>query len=278
MANRPVLGSGPIDISDANFGRQLSIPLTSLYFDDQGTIKADQWPEYGSGTAQFKKNVDGWLSYLSKQSLLSPGKAPTAKPAFQIGARDPGSTGNFITVEFRNVVPDTKVPGNTTADVTVTETDTYTLLTPDTLEKVIGKSSGGGSKPGLVFLATATPILPAAGGGDLKSAGVGKPFIFDFAGAFTVQSKHDEADAALTNVKISAIDPVAKTFTLIATWKKTAPAVKLSDLGTTFGYELTVTPPKGVFSDPPAAGTVTLTGGSDPISVSAVKAQATVVS
>jgi hypothetical protein len=252
--------------------------LTSLYFDDQGNIKADQWPEYVNGPSGFKASVDNWLGYLVKQSLVTPGKIPAAKPAFQIEAKDPGSTGNFITVEFKNITPDPKVPGNTTVDVTVTETDTYPLLTPDTLEKVIGKTSGGGSRPGLVFLATPTPILPAVGGGDLKSAGVGKPFVFDFAGAFTVQAKHDDPDAGLTNVQVTAVDTGAKTFTLTATWKKPAVAVKLSDLGTTFAYELTVTPPKGGFADPPAAGTVTLTGGADPVSVSAVKAQATVTS
>jgi hypothetical protein len=277
MPDKPVLGSAPIDITDPATGRQYSIPLRSLYFDGStGQIKADHWPEYGAGSPGFKSAVDGWLGYLVKQSLLVSGTAPPPQPAFSIKARDTGSTGNFVTVKFESIVVDKNTPGNTTADVTVTETDTYTGLTAATVGNVIGTSAGGGSQPGLVFVASNNPTLPgAASGGKLQSAGVGKPFQFDFGGAFTVQAKRDDPEAANTQVDVKDIDTNAKTFTLTAVWQKKASGVKLSDLNTKFGYEIVVTAPAGGFA-PPAQGTVTLTGGSD--AMAAAAAQATVVS
>jgi len=277
MPDKPVLGSAPVDITDASTGRLFSIPLSSLYFDGStGQIKADHWPEYGSGSGSFKKAVDGWLAYLVKQSLLVSGTAPPPQPAFSIKARDTGSTGNFVTVDFENITVDKNTPGNTTADVIVTETDNYTGLNAATVGNVIGTSAGGGSRPGLVFVASNNPTLPgAASGGKLQSAGAGKPFQFDFGGAFTVQAKHDEAEAVNTQVDVKDIDTNAKTFTLTAVWQKKALGVKLSDLGTKFAYEIVVTPPAGGFA-PPASGPVTLTGGSD--AIAAAPAQATVVS
>jgi hypothetical protein len=273
MASKPVRGSGPVDISIS--GKQYSFPLSAFVFDASGAVNIN--PQFPAIDASVQKALLDWVGYLAKQSLLTPGDTPAPQPALLIQARDPGSTGNFITVDIENVQVKAQI-GDSTADVTVTETDTYAGLTPATLEQVIGKISGGGSRPGLVFLVSQPDktILPAVSAGVRSGA---KPYTFDFAGVFKVQAKHDDEDGKLTTVNVTAVDTNAKTFTLVATWTKSANAVKLSDLidpnKTPFAYELAVTAPAGGLKSVPTAGVVTLSGGID--AQPAASAQATVV-
>lgn len=270
MANKPAVSNGPIEITD-NFGKQLSIPLSALYFDSAGSIKADHWPTY-SATPSIQPAVNSWLGYLVDQGLLSPGAAPAPVPAFQLQARDAGSNGNFITVSFTNIAPAAK-PADTKVDASVTETDTYTFLSPSTISGVLGASAGTGTRPGLVFLASKNPSLPVAGSGVLA----GNPPQFVVPGAFTLQGVHSEADATLTTVTIQDVDASAQTFTLIVSWQKSATGVKLSDLDGQFKYVVDIIPPAGGFTVPPAAGVVTLAGGTDPVSITPSQARATVV-
>jgi hypothetical protein len=44
-----VIGSGPIGFTDRQ-GKQQSIPLSLLYFDN-GVVKADKWPRYSDNAA-----------------------------------------------------------------------------------------------------------------------------------------------------------------------------------------------------------------------------------
>lgn len=269
MANKPVVSSGPIEITDS-LGKQVLIPLTALYFDSSGKIKAEQWPAYTANPA-LQAPVDQWLAYLVKQGLITPGNIPAPKPAFQVEAKDPGSNGNTITVQISKVTADLVTPGNSTADVTVTETNTYSNLSPATILGVIGKVANTGSRPGLVFCSTIPPAMPpAAISGNLA----GSPPVFDVGGAFTLQGKEDVPAAPLTTITIQDVDAGTQTFTLIATWTKTVKAVAMSALDTQFGYVIHVS---GAVTAPPAAGTITLTGGADAMTVKATKAAATVL-
>jgi hypothetical protein len=279
MPNLPVLGNGPVDFTTSTGGIQRSIPLAALYFDTTGQIHAEQWPEWTALDTPTQNAVNGWLKYLVQQSLLVAGAAHLPVPAILIQAAEPGSSGNNISVEIDSVTPETPVE-NTTANVTVTETDTYLGLTLGTVGNVIGASAGGGTQPGLIFLAsTGTPAeVPAAGsGGPLTETSPGsKIFQFDFKNNFVVQAKTESEDGGFTSVLITNVQPDG-TFTLTATWKKPgAPTpVALKDLASTFQYELAISAPSGGFAVP-AAGTVTLIGGSD--AVGAVAAQGTILS
>jgi len=280
MPNLIVLGSGPVDFTTAS-GIQLSIPLSALYFDSTGTIQTDKWPEWGSPvlTAKDKSGITNWLAYLVQQSLLVPGTAPLPPPAILIQAAEAGSSGNNIIVEIDTVTPGTPV-GTTTANVTVTETDTYPGITIETVANVIGRTAGGGSQPGLVFLAspgdpTAVPTAGTFALAEQPPAGSGI-FQHDFNNNFVVQARGTGADAGLTTVAISNVGGDGA-FTLTATWKKpaTPTPVALQDLEATFKYELDISAPQPAGFAVPSAGTVSLTGGSD--AVSAVAAQATIV-
>jgi len=289
MAQTPVLGSGPIDISFG--GKQYSFPLSAFYFDDKSAIQIDSSFLPVPSVPNLQTALSLWLNYLVNQAMLSPGQTPMPQPALLIQARDPGSTGNFISVKLANVTA-AKPVQNSTVDVTVTETDTYVGLTLDTIDKVIGKASGGGSRPGLVFLAStidpnntklptgslpisATPKAPANPGDSYEfTFGTGPS-------AFTLQAKHPDTEGQFTTVTITKIEADGKTFTLVAEWKKPQQTgVKLSDLAdstkTPFLYELVITPPSGGFTSAPAAGTITLAGGID--AQPAASAQATVPS
>lgn len=268
MAQKPASSSGPVQITDS-VGKQLVIPLTALYFNDQGQIKADKWPLYTSQPA-LQAPIDKWLSYLVRQGLVAPGDVPPPLPAFTVEARDAGANGNAITIEIDNVTPDTATPGHSTADVTVTETDTYAGLTPSNLAATIGTLSAAGTRPGLVRLATSSPALPAAVEGDLA----GSPPAFAAGTAFTLQSKVDDAEALTTHVVIKDVNTGQNSFTLVATWTKSVTGMQIDDLDSEFGYVVQLV---GTVSAPPAEGTVTLVGGADPLSVAAAKAKGTVL-
>lgn len=289
MAQIPVLGSGPIDISVG--GKQYSFPLSAFYFDDKGAIQINSSFLPAVPDSNLNNALPLWLNYLVNQALLSPGQTPTPQPAFSIQALDPGSTGNFISVKLANVNAAKPVP-NSTVDITVTETDTYSGLTLDTLDKVIGTSSGGGSRPGLVFLASKipknTPLpagpVPISPTSTTPPANPGDSYQFTFGvspNTFSLQAKHPGVEGQFTTVTITKIEADGKTFTMVAEWKKPQQTgVKLSDLAdstkTPFAYELVITPPSGGFTVAPAAGTITLAGGID--AQPSANAQATVPS
>ena len=275
MAIRPALGGSPVSIFDGS-GKQLEIPLNLLVFGSSG-IDATAWPAYASN----KVLVDAWLASLVQRQLLRPGDAPAPAPALVIKARDGGSEGNTITIAFSNVSAPAAAPGDTTVDVTVTVIQTWTDLTITTIANRLGTTATNGDRPGLAILKTGTVVLPAVG----TAAFVGTPTASwspakqdgTAGAAFTLNARNnDDPDNVMPRGRIPAVNLGAGTFTLELSWQKTAIAVKLSDLGATFKYVLTVAPAGAAFA-PPAAGVVTLVGGSDAASNPATMAQATVL-
>jgi len=255
MARTPALSNGPVEFTDVG-GNQVSLPLSSIFFDGK-TIHAE-----GSIYNSHKAAADDWLTYLARIGEIVPDADPPSKTAMVITAKHAGSTGNFIQIQFSN--PDNSDPTNVKFDATVTETDTYPALTPATIQSALS------AEPGLVILPGNAPTeLPKAGTYPLAvtspntSATVDIPKNSGLGNAFTVQARADGPDGALTQVTIK---DVTATFTLIAGWRKTATQITASKVGTTFDYEIAVAAPTGGTLSAPAAGTVTLSGGTDALS------------
>ena len=275
MPDTPVVSQSPITLNVD--GKHMMIPLSALYFDNSGTLKADRWPPYAANQGA----VDALLARLQKQGSLKPGRQPAAKPAFTAVAITPGA-GVLVEIEVSNVVPNKALPANSKADFKVKETDTYTAIEPGKLKDVIGIISGGGKRPGLVFVSSAgVPELPKNGSYAMAAANAGDPGLAKIPknngqpDAFTLQTRSNGPDAVLTAIEIRDADVPSGKFTLIATWTKTSAAQLMSGLTGALGYALTVTPPDGGFLAP-AEGKVTLSGGSDAIAIDAAKASATV--
>lgn len=271
MPETPVVAQSPVIFSTK--GAHKMIPVTTLYFNDQGKLKADRWPGYAADAAV----VDALLARLLNDGVLRKGDKPAPKPAFKATAVTGGALVQ-IEIEIKNVVPDNATPPNSKADFTVTETETYLALDLATLKEKVGTSASNAKSPGLVFISSAgAPVLPKAA----VYALAGDPAVKDIdknaggGAAFSVQSRAGGADAALTTVEIKDVDTGANTFTLIATWTKTAAATAVSAMGAQFPYVITVAAPAGGFLAP-VAGKISLTGGSDPIAVDAVKPSVTV--
>jgi len=269
-----VLTSGPIGFTDSRSGGQLSIPGSAIYFDNTGAVKADQWPLYVANQVI----IDAWLPYLAQRGVILPAPTAPSAPAMVIKAKAPGSSGNFIQIGFSNIRPDPNHSGVDIFDVTVTETNTYTLLTPSTIKEILGTAPSTGKQPGLVYVSSAgDPKLPKAGeytlSGDPATRDIDKNAGTD--AAFTVNAKSSGDDGARTKVTIKDVDSNANTFTLVATWTKTVEGIEVKVVEINFAYELTVSPPEGSTTlAVPAPGTITLSGGAD--TTSAVPASVTV--
>jgi hypothetical protein len=198
-----------------------------------------------------------------------------------ITAASPGSTGNFIQITFTGFKPDVD-PAKTKFDVTVIETDTYTGLKPSTIQGILGVSAGAGTLPGLVFVPVIdTTLMPTAGDYPMvagtqvqvpkNGGGIGN--------AFSLQAKTatDGTDEARTKVTIKDVNVADKTFTLVATWTKSATGIKAGDIQTNFAYEITVAAPSGLPLVAPAPGSVTLSGGADAVTLPTANASANLV-
>jgi hypothetical protein len=275
MAKSPAIINGPVEVMEPNSGKLLSLPVSDIYFEDS-QIKA-QGSLYTANQSLF----DAFLAHLVKSGAVTPGPQSPTKPVMVLKAKTAGSTGNTILAVFSNFDSGT----NPKFDATVSETDTYLALTPGTLQTILGTTASNGTRPGLVFAPGAAPAstaVPKAGvyamaiTAPATAATVDIPLNSGAGTAFQLQAKADGADGALTAVEIKDVDATARSFTLVATWKKT-PAAKVlpADLSSTFSYEIEVTPPEGAAAvGTPAAGSVLLSGGAD--ASAAVKATATV--
>lgn len=262
MTTIPALGGGPLTFVDAT-GKQFSIPLLFVTFPT-----APGTPVLG-GPLAGNLEATTWLSYLNQQGLVTAGSSPTNPPAFSIAARDAGSAGNDITIAFSNIQLDTANPSQTKLDVTVATTQTYPGLTTASIVTLLGTAPLAGSQPGLAYVGTPPTALPAAT--SAAAAFTGSPLAYAIPGTdgillATHATPAEAADAALLTGAIAAA--TAAKFTLVLAWTKTAAGVALADLNATFAYLISVTAPPGPggFAHPPAAGTVTLQGGSDPTS------------
>jgi hypothetical protein len=275
MASSPAVANGPISFTDKN-ACQASLPLSDVYFEGN-KIKAK-----GAIYTTNKTLLDLLLAHLAKVGAIVAGSAPAAQPVMVIKAKNPGSNGNWIQVQFKDF--DNSTASAPKFNVMVTETDTYSELTPGTAQKVLGSATAGGTCPGLVVVPGAAPAataLPKAGTYALAGAGAAQAATVDIplnaggGNAFTLQAKAVGEDGALTSVEIKDVDATASTFTLVASWKKeTSTKIGAGDVGTTFSYEIVVSAPEGGALGAPAAATVTLSGGAD--AAAAVQASATV--
>lgn len=280
MPELPAVASSPIAFSSAE-GQYFLIPLNAVYFDANGTLKADRWPLYGSHSAI----VDPLLTTLRSAGVLVPGPVPPQQPAFTATAKTVGGSAVLIAIDIANVVANAGSPPASTADVTVTETDTYLALAPDTLVETIGDAANGGTRPSIVFVSGgAAPELPAAGTYPMAAAAAGDPATADIpkhsgaaGAAFTVQTRAGTADAIRTSIEIKDVSLALNTFTLVVKWTKTQNALAMTGMNAAFTYVIDVTAPAGGFLAP-AAGTTHLTGGSDAVAVDPVKASAVILS
>jgi hypothetical protein len=272
MPKLAVLGNGPIAFTDQS-GKMLLIPLSALTIDGN-TIEAS--PPYD------KDEIRQWLQYLVNIGSLTPGTAPSPKPAMVIQAADSGLAGNNIQVAFSNIVTDPTDPNKATFDATITETDLYQGLSidstsPSLIKTVLGTEKVTGTKPGLVHVLDAdTPSLPKAGTYSLKGGSDSAKSTAKVSGdpsgtAFNVEAKKNGQDGDNTMVTVSNVDATAKTFTLTAVWTQSVKGIKLADLpGKLQGssdpkkaYEIIVNKPNGGNFAIPAPGTIGLSGGAD---------------
>lgn len=273
-----VIGNGPLEYTNSN-GRQISIPLTALYFDSTGTLRVDATWAAATGL----KPSTGALGYMQSQDFITPAPASPPFAAMIIKAADPGTGGNNIQIQIGDISPAAD-PTQTTFSITVTETDVYSQLTAANIEATLGSStiSGGtlvpsktGSSPGLVQVEAGsvdTNGFPNATNGSLNGDpaelavnGDGSPSL-----VFNLLAKKAGADGATTQVDISPNSasppsPGNPTFTLTATWSRMINDVTLltltSTIQTGFGYEITVALPSSGAYSVPASATSTLAGG-----------------
>lgn len=276
MPESPAVADSPIMFSTGD-GKHLMIPLTSLYFDATGALKADRWPLYTTHQAL----VDPLLARFRAAGFLRAGPQPPGKPSFRAVAVTTGAAGILAEIEISNVAPNSAAPANSAADFRVTETETYANIEPVNLIGTIGATPNGGNRPGLVFVPSAPPVgLPRAGTYAMTAAAPGDPANVDIpkhagaGNAFALRTRAGGADAPATSVVIT-VDAPANKFTLVAKWTK-AQNVAMTGLAAAFAYVITVTPPEGGYLAP-AAGKTVLSGGSDAVSVDPVKASAIVL-
>jgi hypothetical protein len=277
-AVRPAVADAPPSFMDDG-GKHHMVPLSALSFDAHGALSAHDWPLY----ATYKAALDPFLRRLVDAGALVPGPAPTAKPALALVAVTPGSSGVNLSLTFANVVPNKAHPPNSTTGLTVTETDTHTAIAVADLVATIGAAAGEGSRPGLVFVSGGAPAgMPVVGVNPLHIANPGDPAKVTIpknggGDAFTLQARSNDPDGALITVAIKDVDAGAQRFTMVASWTKTVNAQPVSGLAAQFAFVVTITPPDGGYKSP-AAGTVTLSGGTDAVSTPATEASATVLS
>lgn len=269
MGVAAVVASGPVDFVSAS-GSQVSIPLSALYFDASNALQAGNWPGYTANQAV----VDPWLEYLIDTGVLRPAEQPPPSIAMIVSAKNAGSSGNNITIVFDNV---TTSGTTTTFDATVTQTDVYESLTPGTLAATLGTSTSTlGSRPGLVMLSSSgTPTMPKDKTYPIPDASPNEVSVEQATStneAFMLKARYGAPGANLLSVVISDADQTAGTFTLTATWTKSATGIQASGLQTSFAYVITVAAPSGGSLAPPAEGRVVLSGGSETTSARAASA------
>jgi hypothetical protein len=268
-----VIGNGPIGFTDKD-GNQKFIPLSSLYFEGS-EIKVVSSQLY----TKNKLTVDAVLKNLIDGGFLTAGANPPPKPALVLKAAIPGAAGNSITVTFSNIVVNLNTPGNSTFDATITAKETYSGLSFDSnsssfIKKVLGTETIIASSPGLVRAKDSdAPTQPTDKQSyTLAGGGVGKSHV-DITGtspgptAFTVEAWKVGSEGDNITIKISEVDAIAKTFTLIVEFKpQLITGIKLTDLPDKLagsGFVITVAKPDSGAYAIPALGTVILGGGAD---------------
>jgi len=281
MKERPAFSTGPISFT-TTLGQQVFIPLPDLYYDTSGTtLRTDRYP---ASTHPEYAQLAPYLSRLMASGALFAGPESSAKPAFKATALTVGSTGLLITIAISKVMPDNVTPANSLADFTVTETETFTGLTKDTLIPTLGSS---GNTASILFVSSAGPKMPDTGSTVILTTTAGNPWTADIkqkdgttiAFSLTSRGKSDASDATATKVTATISAVTATTFTLTVSYTKTITAQSITAQSTSFSMILTIVPvpPAGSFLAP-AEGTITLVGGSDGLSIATTPASAVALS
>ncbi|KMY66913.1 hypothetical protein AAU61_13140 [Desulfocarbo indianensis] len=278
MAEKPALSWNPLSFINSQ-GKYLVIPLSALYFDDAGQLKAERWPLYAANQA----DADLFLARLAHSGVLQAGPEPPAKPAFKATAVTAGFSGVTVEIQLANATPDADTPPDSAVDATVKETDAYAALALADMAAVLGSAPGGGARSGLVYLeAGDPPATPVAGTYQLASADPAEPARAEIPRqgggdpAFVLVARAVHQDGALTEAKIGEVAADGLSCDLTVTWSKTAAGAAVSDLASAFAYVVLIEPPEGGYRAP-AEGAIVLAGGSDALSVAARRASATVL-
>ncbi len=291
MSTTPtVLGSEPLEYTDPNSGKQVSIPLSALFFDpknnNQLSIDPTKWPDPNTTPVTLPPFIPSMLKNLVQEQLILPAPSPAPKQAMIITATDPGSAGNGITVTV-TITTTSADPTQTIFTIKIDETDTYAGLTPATMVQLLGTDKTAGTKPGLVHVVQASlPAvgLPALAAKQQLNTPVPKPataqsiYQTDLmnnaatpARFVTLEAKKKGPDGNLIFVTISNVTSSA--FDLTASWTKTVTGITLPTLQASLAnlaYEVgALTPPGGIFSVP-ASGVVQLASGASGTPASAV--------
>jgi hypothetical protein len=271
-----VIGSGPVSFTDTN-GKQQSIPLSLLYFDN-GVVKADRWPPYSANSAV----VDSLIKSLVEGEFLKSAPAQPSKPALVLRSAIPGVKGNAIQVTFSNIVAGATPPTSTTFDAEIAAKATYVGLSgapnsPAFVGRVLGVDVDPGTSPGLVRVQKPSPTTvalpkamtttPLTSGDATTNSSLS---VNGQAGVvFTLEAWTVGADGNNINITISDIDAVLNTFTLTVEWTQAKiTSIKLADLpsklvGTGFVIKEVLKPEGAADFGIPAPGTIALGGGID---------------
>jgi hypothetical protein len=280
-----VIGSGPIGFTD-NQGKQQFIPLSQLYFDDDGnvTVKAGVVGEKNQGAvnALLKNLVAG--GFLKSAPTLPP------KPAIVIKAAIPGAKGNTIQVtfsKFSNIVADLPT-AKTTFDAEIIAKATYSNLSVDPsstsfIGKVLGVGATPGISPGLVRVKAPASNTPIQQPKAITSTALSLQDSTETNYYHVVPSQGDSSKPAFTleawkegvdgqNIKITLIPDVnstLQTFTLVVEWAQKISPIGLNNLPSKLAgdqdkeFVIKVSPPEGESFGIPAPGTIVLSGGAD---------------
>lgn len=239
--------------------------MSSIYFDD-GVL--------GTGLADPSGKLVPWLKYQAMLGRIVATDSPPAPPAFLVTAADAGAYGNRIAVETTPAAVPTKVDS---VDVTVSATDRYPDVKVAQLAGLLGIAGANGTQPGILQVSDAPagaaepkkgPVAEAAGEWELAGDGGGA--------AVKLAGRNPGAEFDAGKVLVSVDDgEAAGTFTLVVTWSATAADVVPADFAaafTAFDFLVTITKPAAGPFLTPRAGTLYLTGGSEPSAATTAKA------
>jgi hypothetical protein len=193
-----------------------------------------------------------------------------------VEAAQAGAYGNRIEASTAPAAAPTKPES---VDVTVSATDRYENVKVGDLAGLLGTPAASGSEPGILLVADAPAGASDPNLGVVPQDAVGGEWTLTGAGAKAVKlaprSPAAPFDPDDVLVRIAAGDQ-AGTFTLIVIWSATAedvvPAGFAAAFSPKFDFLVTIATPAGGQFQTPLAGTVTLTGGHEPVAATTAKA------
>jgi hypothetical protein len=265
-----LLGNGPLEYTRA--GKQFLIPLSEVSVGPTGDVKF-VWPPFAGFPQSDRDALTALVKGLIGQGVLVADTAAPPQPSVVVKAKEAGPAGNSLTVKFANVVADPNAVGDSTFDVTVSESDAYPLLSIDQADtsfagKVLGQKGGkDGTKPGLLIVTSvAGTKAPAPANYTLDPTAGQTVDLLDAANATSLTLEPRQTQSAGGAKIVIQVTPGAGpgTFGLSAALA-VSKNVKLSGLlaATDFADFVTFEAPDGgaKLTAVPTAGAVQLTGG-----------------